>query len=235
MKEQFKGTWLYIKSPDYYGKNSIIEFSEDEIRHFNIENNNGFSLLKKVEEDWNEKLSESEYQFINSNRIRFFRNGKKYTVLSEEKSITEDWKFENDYEKLNSTETNLTQSQIESVMFMFEWHGEKRNIKFNEVLDSPVIQEINKRLNKEGSKVVLENLNETLFLSFYSNGHSERLIPIKYVDNKIMILYGFPKEPYEIECKIIENKAIPIMGTYVNDLVEIKKNGILKARKIELE
>ena len=103
MKEQFKGTWLYIKSPDYYGKNSIIEFSEDEIRHFNIENNNGFSLLKKVEEDWNEKLSESEYQFINSNRIRFFRNGKKYTVLSEEKSITEDWKFENDYEKLNST------------------------------------------------------------------------------------------------------------------------------------
>ncbi len=204
MKEQFKGTWLYIKSPDYYGKNSIIEFSEDEIRHFNIENNNGFSLLKKVEEDWNEKLSESEYQFINSNRIRFFRNGKKYTVLSEEKSITEDWKFENDYEKLNSTETNLTQSQIESVMFMFEWHGEKRNIKFNEVLDSPVIQEINKRLNKEGSKVVLENLNETLFLSFYSNGHSERLIPIKYVDNKIMILYGFPKEPYEIECKIIE-------------------------------
>ncbi len=204
MKEQFKGTWLYIKSPDYYGKNSIIEFSEDEIRHFNIENNNGFSLLKKVEEDWNEKLSESEYQFINSNRIRFFRNGKKYTVLSEEKSITEDWKFENDYEKLNSTETNLTQSQIESVMFMFEWHGEKKNIKFNEVLDSPVIQEINKRLNKEGSKVVLENLNETLFLSFYSNGHSERLIPIKYVDNKIMILYGFPKEPYEIECKIIE-------------------------------
>lgn len=204
MKEQFKGTWLYIKSPDYYGKNSIIEFSEDEIRHFNIENNNGFSLLKKVEEDWNEKLSESEYQFINSNRIRFFRNGKKYTVLSEEKSITEDWKFENDYEKLNSTETNLTQSQIERVMFMFEWHGEKRNIKFNEVLDSPVIQEINKRLNKEGSKVVLENLNETLFLSFYSNGHSERLIPIKYVDNKIMILYGFPKEPYEIECKIIE-------------------------------
>ena len=204
MKEQFKWTWLYIKSPDYYGKNSIIEFSEDEIRHFNIENNNGFSLLKKVEEDWNEKLSESEYQFINSNRIRFFRNGKKYTVLSEEKSITEDWKFENDYEKLNSTETNLTQSQIESVMFMFEWHGEKKNIKFNEVLDSPVIQEINKRLNKEGSKVVLENLNETLFLSFYSNGHSERLIPIKYVDNKIMILYGFPKEPYEIECKIIE-------------------------------
>ena len=71
-------------------------------------------------------------------------------------------------------------------------------------MDSPVIQEINKRLNKEGSKVVLENLNETLFLSFYSNGHSERLIPIKYVDNKIMILYGFPKEPYEIECKIIE-------------------------------
>lgn len=35
--------------------------------------------------------------------------------------------------------------------------------------------------------------------------------------------------------KIIENKAIPIIGTYVDDLVAIKKNGILKARKIELK
>jgi hypothetical protein len=41
----------------------------------------------------------------------------------------------------------------------------------------------------------------------------------------------YPAEYY----KIIEKKAIPTMGTYVEDLVEIKKNGVLKARKIELE
>lgn len=41
----------------------------------------------------------------------------------------------------------------------------------------------------------------------------------------------YPAEYY----KIIENRAIPIMGTYAEDLVEIKKNGVLKARKIELK
>ncbi|SEA03069.1 hypothetical protein SAMN05443667_101671 [Flavobacterium gillisiae] len=41
----------------------------------------------------------------------------------------------------------------------------------------------------------------------------------------------YPSEYY----KITNNKAIPIRGTYVDDLVIIKKNGVLKARNIELE
>jgi len=204
MKEDFNGTWLYIKSPDYYGKNSIIEFSENEIKHFNIESIEDFSLIKNVNENWNEKLSESEYEFINLNRIRFFKNGKRHIVLSDEESITEDWKFENDYEKLNPTKTNLTENEIQKLKFEFNWNREKMNIKFNEILDSPTIQEINKRLKKEGTKIVLKKLNETLFLSLYDDKNLDKLIPIKYIDEKIIILYGFPKEPYEIECKIIE-------------------------------
>ena len=78
------------------------------------------------------------------------------------------------------------------------------NLRFNEVLDSPVIQEINKRLNKEGSRIVLEKLNETLFLSLYTDNSLDKLIPIKYVDKQKMILYGFPREPYEINCPIIK-------------------------------
>jgi polynucleotide 5'-kinase involved in rRNA processing len=197
-----KENWLFIKTPDHYGNPEIIQINEDIIDYFDVEKSDEISLIKN--ENRNEKLSETEHKFINQNRIRFFRNGKIYKVLSDEKSITEDCIFENDYEKLNATETELTESEIQNLKFEFNWNGEKMNIRFNEVLDSPVIQEINKRLNKVGSRIVLEKLNETLFLSLYTDNYLDKLIPIKYVDTRKMILYGFPKEPYEINCPIIE-------------------------------
>jgi polynucleotide 5'-kinase involved in rRNA processing len=199
-----KENWLFIKTPDHYGKPEIIQFDENVIDYFNVEKKDGISLITIINENRNEKLSETEYKFINQNRIRFFRNGKIYKVFSDEKSITEDCIFENDYEKLNATETELTESEIQNLKFEFNWNGEKMNLRFNEVLDSPVIQEINKRLNKEGSRIVLEKLNQTLFVSLYTDNYLDKLIPIKYVDRQKIILYGFPKEPYEINCPIVE-------------------------------
>ena len=113
-------------------------------------------------------------------------------------------KNQNDYEKLIATETQLTETEIQNVKFKFNWNGEKMNLRFNEVLDSPSMQEVNKRLNKEGSKIVLEKLNETLFVSLYIDNCLDKLIPIKYVDKQKMILCGFPTEPFEISCPIIE-------------------------------
>lgn len=197
-----KENWLFIKTADHYGNSEIIQIDEDIIDYFVVEKIDEICLIKNGNR--NEKLSETEHKFINQNRIRFFRNGKIYKVLSDEKSITEDCIFENDYEKLNATETELTESEIQNLKFVFNWNGEKKNLRFNEVLDSPVIQEINKRLNKEGSRIVLEKLNETLFVSLYIDNSLDKLIPIKYVDKQKMILYGFPKEPYEINCPIIE-------------------------------
>ena len=199
-----KENWLYIKTADDYGKPEIIKFDDDIIDYFEVDKSDGISLMKVVSENRNEKLKETQYKFINENRIRFFRKGKIYKVLSETESITEDCIFENDYEKLNATETELTESKIQNLKFVFNWNGKKKNLRFNEVLDSPVIQEINKRLNKEGSRIVLEKLNETLFVSLYIDSSLDKLIPIKYVDRQKMILYGFPKEPYEINCPIIE-------------------------------
>jgi polynucleotide 5'-kinase involved in rRNA processing len=195
-----KENWLFIKTADHYGNSEIIQIDGDIIDYFVVEKIDEICLIKNR----NEKLSETEHKFINQNRIRFFRNGKIYKVLSDEKSITEDCIFENDYEKLKATETELTESEIQNLKFVFNWNGEKKNLRFNEVLDSPVIQEINKRLNKEGSRIVLEKLNETLFVSLYIDNSLDKLIPIKYVDRQTMILYGFPKEPYEINCPIIE-------------------------------
>ena len=197
-----KENWLFIKTPDHYGNSEIIQINEDIIDYFVVEKIDEIRLINNGNR--NEKLSETEHKFINQNRIRFFRNGKICKVLSDEKFITEDCIFEDDYEKLNATETELTESEIQNLKFEFDWNGEKMNLRFNEVLDSPVIQEINKRLNKEGSRIVLEKLNETLFLSLNTDNSLDKLIPIKYVDKQKMILYGFPREPYEINCPIIE-------------------------------
>lgn len=197
-----KENWLFIKTPDHYGNPEIIQIDKDIIDYFDVEKSDEICLMKN--ENRNEKLSETEHKFINQNRIRFFRNGKIYKVLSDEKSITENCIFENDYEKLNATETELTETEIQNLNFEFNWNGEKMNVKFNEVLNSPVVQEINKRLNKEGSRIVLGKLNKTLFVSFYTDNYLDKLIPIKYVDKQKMILYGFPKEPYEINCTILE-------------------------------
>ncbi|MEG0850966.1 MAG: hypothetical protein RSD71_05750 [Flavobacterium sp.] len=199
-----KENWLFIKTPDHYGKPEIIEFDQNEIKHFWVEKGRDISLVKIAEENTNEQINKVKLKRINLNRIRFFRNGKIYKVLSDNESVTEDRVFENDYEKLNATETKLTENEIQNLKFEFNWNGKKMNIRFNEDLDSPMIQEINKRLNKEGSRILLEKLDDTLFLSFYSDIYHDKLIPIKYVDRKKMILYGFPKEPYEIVCPIIE-------------------------------
>ena len=196
--------WLFIKTPDHYGNPEIIEFNDNIINHFNVEKSDGISLMKIATENRKEKLNEVEHKFINPNRIRFFRNGKIHKVLSETESITEDCIFENDYEKLNATETELTEMEIQNFKFEFNWNGEKMNVRFNEDLDSPVIQELNKRLNREGSRIVLEKLNDTLFLSCYTDIYHDKLIPIKYVDKKKIILYGFPKEPYEVDCKVLK-------------------------------
>lgn len=196
--------WLFIKTPDHYGIPEIIQFDNNEINYFIVEKDKENSSLKIKVENRSKNLTEIEHQFIDQNRIRFFEKGKTSYFLSDEESITEDSIFENDYQKLNPTETKLTEIEIQSLKFELNWNGEKNIIRFNEDLDPPYMQEINKRMNREGRKILLERLNDTLFVSLYENANLDKLIPIKYVDNQRIILYGFPKEPYEIDCQIKE-------------------------------
>ncbi|WP_427872278.1 hypothetical protein [Flavobacterium sp. MMS24-S5] len=199
-----KENWLFIKTPDHYGIPEIIQFDNNEINYFIVEKDKENSSLKIKVENRSKNLTEIEHQFINQNRIRFFEKGKTSYFLSDDESITEDSIFENDYQKLNPTETKLTEIEIQSLKFELNWNGEKNIIRFNEDLDPPYMQEINKRMNRDGRKILLERLNETLFVSLYENAILDKLIPIKYVHNQRIILYGFPKEPYEIDCQITE-------------------------------
>ena len=172
-----------IKTGDHYCDPEFIEFENNQIIHFDLDKKAENKLSKKVNK-WNEKLSESKYKFVNDNRIRIFRMGKTHTVISETKTITKNTEFATDYERIKPTKTELTTKKINKLEFKAEWNGEKFPIIFNKNLDSKTIKEINKRLNNEGQKLLLENLQGTYFVSVYNNGERISLIGIKEVDEK---------------------------------------------------
>jgi len=198
--KNLNGTWLKIKTGGDYCQPEFIEFSDDQIIHFELVLKSG-NELSKVRTEWSEKLSESKYEFINDNRIRIFRMGKTHTVLSETESKIEDTEFATDYERIEPTKTELESEIIKTLEFKAEWNKEKIPLKFNTILDSPVIQEINKRMKKSGRKLVLENLQGTYFASIFDNNEREKLIGIKEIDENKAILFGFPERPYEIKAE----------------------------------
>ena len=195
--KNLNGTWLKIKTGDDYCPPEFIEFSDNQIIHFELELKSE-NELSKVRTEWSEKLSESKYEFVNDNRIRIFRMGKTHTVLSETESIIEDTELSTDYERIEPTKTELEFDKIETLKFKAEWNNEKIPLKFNEILDSPAIQEMNKRIKRNGCKLVLENLQGTYFASIYDNDKRKKLIGIKEIDEHKAILFGFPEKPYKI-------------------------------------
>ena len=198
--KNIEGTWLMIKTGDDYCSPEFIEFKNDRIIHFNVKKKGGNKIIKKASE-WIEKLSETKYEFINDNRIRIYRMGKTHTVISETESETKDTEFETDYEKITPTKTELTVKKIQELAFKTEWNNEKISFVFNTELDSKSIKEVNKRLNRQGQKLVLENLQGTYFASIYENNIRRTLIGIKEINEDKAVLFGFPKKPYEVIAK----------------------------------
>ena len=47
-------------------------------------------------------------------------------------------------------------------------------------------------------KILLEKLDQTLFVSFFNNNQRGLVMPIKEIDEDKIVLYGLPKEPFEI-------------------------------------
>ena len=127
--------------------------------------------------------------------------GKTHTVLSETESKTVDTEFSTDYERIEPTKTELESEKIETLEFKAQWNKEKIPLKFNKILDSPVIQELNKRMKRNGRKLMLENLQGTYFASIFENDQRETLIGIKEIDEQKAILFGFPEKPYEIKAE----------------------------------
>ena len=200
MTDKFQGKWLNVSEGRPFGYPYFIEFENGIIKH---------SLLKEISEDllipeskedkFNENISSIiKLETLSPNRIRIFRKGIKHTVVNDKETKTEDAIFEDDYVKLLPTKSFLSESRIQLMKYDLNWNDEKLTIEFNKILDKPYIQEMNKRLNREGMKILLEKLDETLIVSILNDNERGLVTPIKVVDEEKMILYGFPIEPYEV-------------------------------------
>ncbi len=92
----------------------------------------------------------------------------------------------------------MAKIEIEKLEFEAQWNNENITFVFNKDLGSPTVQEFNKRMKREGRKLILENLDGTYFGAYYNNGTRETLIPIREISHEKLILYGFPIEPHDI-------------------------------------
>lgn len=195
--ENYKGTWLMVKTVHDYGEPEFIEFENNQILHFQIVLKNDDGLLEKSQ-FWKENLSDIKHVVLNENRIRIFGLGKIHTVVSETESTTENIEIATDYVRIEPTKTYFSKEEILKMEFKAEWNGEKFPIIFNKDLDKLPIKQINKRLKREGRKMLLENLQGTYFATIFNSGKRQTLIGIKAITAQEAILFGFPEKPYEV-------------------------------------
>ena len=120
--------------------------------------------------------------------------GKTLIVISETESWTEDTELGTDYERIEPTRTKLSAIEIEQLAFNAEWNNQKIHLIFNSNLASPEMQEIYKRLHREGAKIILGHMNATYFGGFYTEGYRDILLSIREIDTSKVILYWFPEE-----------------------------------------
>lgn len=191
----YNGIWLEIKGPDDYNKPRFITFQDSHITFYSLTDTVGNPEM--VKEPYTTETP-VKVEIIDENRLRFFKKARHTSFYNDRQSELKDIIIQKDYQRLLPTETWLTKAEIEKLSFSLK--GVK--VTFNTIMDSQVIQEMNKRLGKEGGKFVLERLEDTLFLSFYNGGNRDNLFPIKTVDNNSIVIYGFPTEPYEITAQI---------------------------------
>lgn len=195
--QELPGTWLMIPDESIYSAPMCIEFANNQILHYELlePSPNGTLEKKRVH---HEKLSDTKLKMVSEHRIRFYRIGNTLKTINDTTSKTEHTVFEIDYERIEPTKTTLTAVQMQTLEFEVLWNHEQITFIFNTILDSKPMQEINISIGKEGRKMVLVNLQSTYFAAMYNDGKIESLLPIREIDAKKIVLYGFPKEPFEV-------------------------------------
>ena len=188
------GKWMMTKEGDTYiiPENLILEINSDSLKYFSFDQFQS-SIPIKIE---NNKLIVNQTQtdiveFINEDRIK---------IKSQEKDKNS--LIETEYVRLKKTKTTLSPEEIQNLSFKFNWNDEKFKVIFNKELESPQVLKIMEK--DELSKIRLEKIDSTYFISILQSGKRKTIFPIKEVSNDRMILYGTPRKPYEIVGKKIE-------------------------------
>ena len=210
--------WLNVSEIRFFRSLDIIIFNDD-INYSLLERTNrGLVLTENIVQDHYENLSRCSYEFVNPNRIRLFRKANGHKIIMETKESTAyETILAQDYVKLLPTNSNISESRIQLMRYNFVWNNEKQVIEFNKILNPPLnagtqelyekeamgsllenLKHLKNKYKFEGMKILLEKLDQTLFVSFFNNNQRGLVMPIKEIDEDKVVLYGLPKEPFEI-------------------------------------
>ncbi|MCH4824638.1 hypothetical protein ML462_15800 [Gramella lutea] len=194
--QDLDGKWLMTKEGDTYiiPENLIIEINSDSLKYFSFDQLQS-SIPIKIKNNniiINQKQTDT-VEFINEDRIKIKSQGK----VNDKNSL-----IETEYVRLKKTKTKLSPEEIQKLSFKFNWNDEKFKVIFNKELGSPQVMKIMEK--DELTKIRLEKIDSTYFISIYESGKRATIVPIKEVSNDRMILYGMPRKPYKIVGEKIE-------------------------------
>ena len=191
--QNFEGKWILNKNGDTYlvPKINLFEFENGKLISSDIEKiifSHNYNIIE------NEIFVENNYfgsfKFINENRFTLFKKDEK----------DEKRKLELDFVRLEKTETELTQTEIEKLTF--EDTNYNLKIAFNVELQKPEILQIFK--GKATKKMLLKKVDETYFIQNFEDGELDSIIPIRKVNSECIEIYGFSREePYSLTIKRI--------------------------------
>ena len=211
--------WLNVSEIRFFRSLDIIIFNDDIINYSLLERTNrGLVLTENIVQDHYENLSRCSYEFVNPNRIRLFRKANGHKIIMETKESTAyETILAQDYVKLLPTNSNISESRIQLMRYNFVWNNEKQVIEFNKILNPPLnagtqelyekeamgsllenLKHLKNKYKFEGMKILLEKLDQTLLVSIFNNNQRGLVMPIKEIDEDKIVLYGLPKEPFEI-------------------------------------
>lgn len=186
--QNFEGKWILVQNGDTYlvPKINLFEFNNGKLISSDLQKiifTHNYRIVKSkifVEDNYF-----GDFKFVNENRFTLFKEDEKDQKRN----------LELDFVRLEKTETELTENEIEKLIFENSDYDLK--IAFNIELLKPEILEITKE--KLSKKMLLKKVDETYFIENYENGELDSVIPIKKVNSEYIEIYGFSREePYSL-------------------------------------
>lgn len=194
--QELDGKWLMTKEGDTYTipENLILEINSNSLKYFSFDELQS-SIPIKIEHN-NIIINQNQTDFVE------FINDDRIIIKSEGKVSEKDSLIITEYVRLKETKTKLSAKEIQNLSFKFNWNDEKFKLVFNKELGSPQVMKMMEK--DELTKIRLDKIDSTYFISIFQFGIRATIIPIKEVSNDKMILYGTAKKPYEIVGKKID-------------------------------
>lgn len=187
--QNFEGKWILTKDGDTYiaPKINLFEFKNGKIIISDSEKiiqTNDYKIVGN--EIYVENNLFGHFKFVSDHRFTLYND--------DDKDVKRN--LELDFVKLESTKTDLTESEIEKLTF--ENKELDILIAFNRELQKPFLLELMKE--KTTKNMALKRIDLTLFICNYEAGELDSIIPIKEVNREFIEIYGFSrKEPFSIK------------------------------------